>query len=128
MKKSVLEIYALAACLVSLMFLLVSTATGSNALFRIFLPSVTVGGWAYERAMNDEQFLQSLPHDRPAVQASEIPRLRKEALESALRSERRNGLGSFLQSLMYMLAAGVVFWLHWRIGRRERSNAIASAG
>jgi hypothetical protein len=128
MRKSALEIYAFAVCLVSVVFLLVSAAIGSNELVRVFFPSVTVGGYVHEQSMSDAQYLRLLPQNQPAPQTSEIPRLRREALESALRSERQNGLSAFLQSLMYVVAAGVVFRLHWRIGRRERLNAIVSAG
>jgi hypothetical protein len=39
-----------------------------------------------------------------------------------LRSERHDGLRSFLQSLMFTIAAGLVFWLHWTLARRERAK------
>jgi hypothetical protein len=124
MKRNALEIYALAACLVSMVFLLVSSALSSIELLRTVLPSVTVGAYAYERSASDERYLASLSQNQPAPPASEVPRLRREALESALRTERRNASSSFVQLLPWVLAAGVAFRLHWKIGRRERLNAI----
>ena len=127
MKKDLLEVYALAACFASMIFLVVSVAMCLYDFIQVVVPSVTVSGYAYERSMSDEQFLQSLPQGRPAPDPSTISRLRGEALEGALRSERHDGLKSFLQSLMFTIAAGLVFWLHWRLAQRERAKTAAAA-
>jgi hypothetical protein len=98
-----------------------------NEFLQFIAPSVTVSGYAYERSMSDEQFVQSLPQGRPAPEPSTISRLRSEALESALHSERHDGLRSFLQSLMYAIAAGLVFRQHWILAQPERAKT-ATAG
>jgi hypothetical protein len=126
-KKNLLEVYALAACFASMIALIVSAPMCLYELLQFVSPSVTVSGYAYERSMSDEQFLQNLPQGRPAPEPSTIARLRREALESGLRSERHDGLRSCLQSLMYTIAAGLVFWLHWRLAQRERARAAATA-
>jgi hypothetical protein len=126
-KKNLLEVYALAACFASMIFLVVSVAMCLYEFLQVVAPSVTVSGYAYERSMSDEQFVQSLPQGRPAPDPSTVSRLRREALESALRSERHDGLRSFLQSLMYTIAAGLIFWLHWRLAQRERAKTAAAA-
>jgi hypothetical protein len=126
-KKNLLEVYALAACFASMIVLVVSVPMCLYEFIQFIAPSVTVSGYAYERSMSDEQFVQSLPQGRPAPDPSTISRLRSEALESALRSERHDGLRSFLQTLMYAIAAGLVFRLHWRLAQRERAKAAAAA-
>ena len=125
-KRNVLDVYAFAACFASLLFLVVSVATCLNEFLRIVAPSVTVSGYEHWRSMSDEQFLQMWPHDRPAPEPSTVARLRTEAWESALSSEQHNGLQSFLQSLMYIVAAGFVFWRHWRLAQRERAAAASA--
>ena len=127
MKQNVLEIYALAGCFTSMIFLLVFGATCLYQCLQIIAPSVTVGDYAYQRSMSDEQFLQSWPQGRPVPEPSTIARLRRESLEHALRSERYDGRKSFLQSMMFMIAAGLVFGLHWRVARRERVRTARSA-
>jgi hypothetical protein len=77
--------------------------------------------------MSDERFLQSLPKDRPASEPSTISERRREEWESALRSERHDGLRMFLQSLMYAIAAGLVFGLHWSLAQQERTKTAVSA-
>jgi len=120
------EGYALAACFVSMIFLVVSVSICLYKFLQIVAPSVTVSGYALERSMTDERFMETWPQNRPEPEPSAIARLRKEDLESALRSERHDGLNSFLESLMYAVAAGLVFRLHWRLAQRERATAAAS--
>jgi hypothetical protein len=126
-KKNLLEVYALVACFASMIFLVVSVAICLYQFLRIVEPSVTVGAYAYEQSMSDEQFLQAWPNGRPAPEPSTISRLRRESLESALRYERHEGLRSFLQSLMFAIAAGLVFRLHWALAQREHAKAAAPA-
>jgi len=125
MKKNLLEIYALTVCFASVMFLIVTVAMCLYEAVRITAPSATVSGWTYERSLSDDAFLATRPQGRAAPEASTLPRLRSEALKNALDSERHDGLQSFLQSLMYAIVAGVVFWLHWRLARRERLHSTA---
>ena len=120
------ELYALAVCFASMIFLIVTVSICLYEALRIVAPSVTVSGYTYERSLSDDAFLQSLPRDTPPPEPSTIAKLRSEALQSALRSERHDGLKSFLQSLMYAIAASVVFWLHWRLARRERLHSTTS--
>jgi hypothetical protein len=126
MKRNLLEVYALAACLAAVIIVVVSVAMSSYEALRIVAPSVTIPGYEYERSLSDDLFLQARGN-LPVPQPSEIPRLRKEAFDATLRTERHDGLRSFLQSLMYTMAAGLVFWLHWRLALREREISRASA-
>jgi hypothetical protein len=124
-RKNLLEIYALTVCFASVMFLIITVAICLYQAVRIAAPSVTVSGWTHERSSSDEAFLSTWPQGRPLPEATTLPRLRSEALRSALDSERHDGSQSFLQSFMYAIVAGVVFWLHWRLARRERLHSTA---
>jgi hypothetical protein len=48
-----------------------------------------------------------------------------EAFERALRAERHNGMNMLLVSLMFTIAAGVVFRLHSTLAQREHETALA---
>ena len=120
-----LELYALTVCFASVMFLIVTVAMCLYEAVRIVVPSATVSGWTYERSLSDEAFLSTWPEGRPVPEASTLPKLRSDALRTALDSERQNGLKSFLQSVMYALVAAVVFLVHWRLARRERLQSTA---
>ena len=127
MKKNLGEVYALAACFASLIVLIVSGAMTAYELMRIAIPSATVRSYSYEQTRSDERFLQSWPQNQPVPAPADVPRLRRELWEETLRTERHDGVRSFLQLAMYALAAGVVFSLHWRLWRRERLKSIACA-
>jgi hypothetical protein len=126
-KRNTLEVYALVACFVSMIILIVSTAMSMNDFLRVVAPSVTIGAYAHEASRSDEEFMQSWPQGRPAPEPSTLSRLRKEGFERALRAERHDGLKSFLQTLMYAIAAGLMFRLHWSLAHREHIETAASA-
>ena len=126
MKRNFRELYALAACFASMIVLVVSVSMDLFEALRIVVPSVTISSYAYERSMSDEAFLQSLPQGSPRPDPSTISRVRRDALASAIRSERHNGLSSFLQSLMYTIAAGLAFGLHWSLAKREQTTRSGS--
>jgi hypothetical protein len=126
-RKNLLELYALATCFAAVLFLLVSMAWSSYSFVRIGAPSVTLSGYTYERGQSDEQFMQSWPSGRPVPSPSEIPRLRQEALNIAIRSERHDGFSDLLLWLMFASAAAVAFWFHWRLALQARENGRITA-
>jgi hypothetical protein len=127
MKKNLAEVYALAVCFASLIVLLVSAAMTSYELVRIAFPRATVRDHVYERTRSNELYLRSWPQNQPVPSPSEVERLRQELWDHTLQTERHDGLRSFLQQVMYALAAAVAFALHWRLWRRERLKSIACA-
>jgi hypothetical protein len=121
MKKNMIEAYALTACFAAVIFLVVSGAICLYQFLRVIEPSVTVDSYTRERGISDEVYLQTWPEKVPKPEPSAVPRLRLEAFERALRAERHSGLDALLQSLMFAIAAALVFWLHWRLAQREHA-------
>jgi hypothetical protein len=125
-KRNFRELYALAACFASMIVVVVSVSMALFDALRIAAPSVTVSGYTYQQSMSDDAFLQGWPRDRPRPDPPTISGLRREAFENAIRSERHEGLSSFLQSLMYTIAAGLAFGLHWSLAKREQTTPAGS--
>jgi hypothetical protein len=121
-KKNMLEVYAFAACFVSMIVVIMSTSLCLYGVIRITAPSVTVAGHTREWTMSNDQFLKTWAQGRPKPDASTTLRMRTEAWESALRTERHDGRTFFLQTLMFAVTAGLVFLFHWRIGTRQRAT------
>jgi hypothetical protein len=107
--KNMLEVYALAACFVSMIIVIVSTSECLYGVLRMLGPSATVTSYAHERSIGDDQFLKAWPKDQPKPEPSTISQLRTEAWASDLRIERHEGLTSFLKSLTYAITAGLVW-------------------
>jgi hypothetical protein len=122
MKKSLIEIYALAVCFASIFFLIVWAAAGLHGTLRAVRPAMTMDGYTYERSLSDEAFMQTWPKERPSPDPSSVPGLRKAAYEQALQIEQRAGLHNLVSSLTYLLAAGLAFSLHWKLAQREHAT------
>jgi hypothetical protein len=127
MKKTLLEIYALAACFALMIFLVVSIPMCLFEILRIIAPSATVSAYTQERSASNERFLESWPQGRAVPEPSALPRLRQEAFNLALRSEQHDGVVAFLRSLMYVIVTGSVFALHWQLAQREGVKTAAAA-
>jgi hypothetical protein len=127
MKKSLIEIYALLVCFASIFFLLVNTATALYGGLRAVQPAMTVDDYAIQRSASDEAFMQGWPKELPAPAASEIPGLRKALYDRALAAEQRGGLHVFISSFAFVIAAGLIFGVHWQLAQREHVEAAVSA-
>jgi hypothetical protein len=127
MKKSLIEIYALLVCFASIFFLIVNTATALYGGLRAVQPAMTVNDYAIQRSTSNEAFMQSWPKDLPAPAVSEIPALRKALYDQALATEQRGGLNVFISSFAFVIAAGLVFGVHWQLAQREHAEPAVSA-
>ena len=127
MKKTLVEIYALLVCFASIFIVIVNAATGLYSAVRATQPTITVDGYAYRRSLSDEDFMQAWPQQSAKPHPADVPALRKAAYAQALDIESRGGLNVFISSFMYVVAAGLVFGLHWRLAQRENATLAASA-
>lgn len=132
MKRSILEIYALAVCFVTLICFVVALGIGIYDLIQIMNPAFTLNPYEYERHQSNEGFqvapsreLRGLSPAVPAEEArpseEEIARRREESYQAALRSEKRRGLQSLTIVAIVMVIDLSVFAVHWLLARRARS-------
>ncbi len=136
MKKSMLEIYALAVCFIALVCFVVVLGIGLYDLIQIASPEFTLNAYEYERHQSNENFrgpsgrqLRSIapaipiePTERPE---EEVSQQREESFQAALRSERRRGLQSLLQIMIVLVIDVLVFVPHWLLARSTGSASMA---
>ena len=102
MKKSILEIYALAVCFVALVCFVIMLGIGTYDLIQIANPEFTLNAYEYERHQSNEAFRRSprveLRGIAPGVSVEptepseeKLTRQREESYQAALRAERRGG-------------------------------------
>jgi hypothetical protein len=129
MKKSLLEIYALAVCFVTLICFVVALGIGIYDLIQVANPEFTVNPDEYERHQLNEGFQRNptlrglspaVPLEAPQISDEGISEQREQSYQSALRSERRRGLQSLTIVGIVMLIDLCVFSIHWILGRRAR--------
>ncbi len=137
MKKSILEIYALAVCFVALVCFVIVLGIGVYDLIQITSPEFTINVYEYERHQSNEAFRGSpgrglrgiapgIPIEPTERPEEEVTQQREESYQAALRSERRRGVQSLIQIGIILVIDVLVFLPHWLLARRRRVASIVS--
>jgi len=137
MKKSMLEIYALAVCFIALVCFVVALGIGLYDLIQIASPEFTLNAYEYERHQSNENFRGSpgrvlrgafapgIPIEPTERPEEEVSQQREESFQAALRSERRRGLQSLLQIMIVLVIDVLVFVPHWLLARSTGAASMA---
>jgi len=127
MKKTLLEVYALAVCFFVVACFVVALGVALYDLVQIGDPDFTLGRYRYDLLQTNEAFREApgeIPGkneaDRKAMPDDQVTRRREAAYALALGSERREGEQSLLRVIIVMLIDAVAFLIHWRIAKRAR--------
>ena len=137
MKKSILEIYALAVCFVALLCFVIALGIGVYDLIQIANPEFTLNVYEYERHQSNETFIGSPgralrgiapgisvePTQRPE---EEVTQQREESYQAALWSEGRRGMQSLIQMVIVLVIDVLVFVPHWLLARRTKAANMVS--
>jgi len=140
MKKSMLEIYALAVCFVALVCFLIALGIGVYDLIQIANPEFTINVYEYERHQSNENFevvrgfpgralggiAPGIPVEPSQQPEEEVTQQREESYQAALRSERRRGMQSLIQIMIILVIDVLVFVPHWLLARRTRASSVVS--
>jgi len=121
MKRTLVEVYALAVCFVTLVCFVIAMGIGIYDLITIANPEFTMSSYAYERHQSNEAFSRDWPKEKPLPAGEELTKLREESYKAALRSEKRDGVQSLTRVMIIVSIDIVVFAIHWLIGRKARS-------
>tara|TARA_B100000768_G_C11211800_1_gene346359 strand:- start:142 stop:546 length:405 start_codon:yes stop_codon:yes gene_type:complete len=127
MKRTLLEIYALLVCFVSVVCFSVWLGIGLYSLIGVLSPETTVDSWVYQRHQSNEKFSAVSPmtinpfenQDRIEKQ-EQLPEntLTKNRLDSyvqALKAEVRSNTQSILRSVIVTVISMLLFLVHWRL-------------
>jgi hypothetical protein len=127
--KSKLEVYALAVSFAAVVCLVISAGIGGYALIKIMQPELTLEKWDYNKYQSNDAFWESMqrrtsqeqkPDQRPAEE--DLTKRRLESYSRALSVERRGGVQTLMQSVIFFLAGAITLFVHWRIARRARQE------
>ena len=140
MKKSILEIYALAVCFVALLCFVIALGIGVYDLIQITNPEFTINVYEYERHQSNEAFdtvrgspgrafggiAPGIPIESTQRPEEEVTQQREESYQSALRSEGRRGMQSLIRIVIILVIDVLVVVPHWLWVRRTRIAGLAS--
>ena len=121
MKKTLIEIYALAVCFVTIICFAVSLGVGLYDLLEISNPEFTLKAFKYEKHQTNDAFTKSWKKKRiNKYSEEEITAKREESYRVALTTESRNAMQSFIRAFIIILIDLIIFFIHWKLAGRER--------
>jgi hypothetical protein len=114
MKRSAIQIYALAVCFATLMCLVVSLGIGLYDGVQMAFPGFTLSAWQpYE---SNSQYVLFWP-DKKDLPDEQITKLRENAYRDALYGERHAAMQSLVFVSILLLIDIVVYAVHWKLAR-----------
>jgi hypothetical protein len=122
MKKSLLEIYALAVCFVTIICFAVVLGIGMYDFLEMAKPELTLKSYQYQKHQTNEAFTRSWSKKKRRPSEAEITKMREKSYTVALEAERRDAVQSFIRVLIIMIIDLVIFLIHWRLGKRARES------
>ncbi len=129
MKKTILEIYALAVCFLTVICFVVCLGIAGYSIVQISKPEFTMNSYQYDRYQSNDAFWMDCmgPHcsvgEKTRVRPSEaeLDKKRTQAFAQAITSEQRGGGQTLVKTLIVMLVDALAFGIHWLIARRARA-------
>ncbi len=132
MKKSILEIYALAVCFFTVTCFVIALGTALYAIVGVANPSFTLNSYQYAQFQSNDAFWKNcgmahclggngVAEERPSE--ADLTKKREEAYSRALDVEARGSEQTLLKCLLILLVDAGVFAGHWVMGRRARATS-----
>lgn len=131
MKKSILEIYALAVCFMGVVAIVISLSTGIYDLIEISSPDFTIDQWQYEQHSSNDKFWENYPNRYPSkLNGSEVTKpseekltqMRNDSYNVVLKNEQRSGTQSLVQTVIIFILSSIVFFFHWKIFNKTQKE------
>ncbi len=134
MKKSKLEIYALAICFVTVVCAAVSLGIGIWGFIELTNPEFTMNSHEYERYQSNDKYFSTYsyrygsPVDNNVKNLSEEEKTKKRLADYsvALKAEKHGGAQTMVRVLIIIVINVIVFMTHWIIARRARETNVAA--
>lgn len=140
MRRTLVEIYALAVCFFSVACFVITLGIALYDLVEIATPAFTLDAREYERHQSDQAFLQSggtttrivrveggerIEETRPAPDSTDLTKKREESFQRALAAERRGAGQSLVRAGIILLISCLVFMLHWQLAKNNQRGTDA---
>lgn len=125
LKKSLLEIYALVVCLITLVCIVFISGAGIYNIISIASPRLTIAGYTYSKYISNDGYKYEYGKEREDLKGlseEEVTKKRTAALEVALIEEQRSAGSELIKNVIALLLNSIVFAFHWVLAKRARLN------
>jgi len=130
MKKSIVEIYALAVCFATIGCFVIALGVAIFDVIQIANPEFTLSSHEYNRHQSNDQYIEfgrnspdqydNDKKDKKGPSDEELTKRRLESYRQVIQAERRDAFQGITKALIIMIIGVVFFIAHWRIARRAR--------
>lgn len=134
MKKTALEIYALAVCFFTVACFVIVLGLAAWHIVELSAPNFTIRSDDFQRHESDDAFREWLVSqhtcgDRNATlyvppEGSALTTARERSLAKILHAERRRALQDLVQNFFILCINAVVFAFHWKVAALVRQNVV----
>ena len=127
MKKTILEIYALAVCFFTVGCFIVTIGMALWDVVEISAPEFTISNSSYQCHQTDQDYRRCFSSERqysrektPEIfpEGQGLTDKRTNAYERILKQERRQALQSVVQKFIILIVNASVFFFHWRVAMK----------
>lgn len=134
MKKTILEIYALAVCFLALACFIVLLGFAIWNLIGLTAPSFTINQQQYDCHLSEQAYEDCISvewlysrefNPKPVPQGAALRAARQASYADLLRSEQRQSLQGLTLQLAMLAIVSLAFLGHWLLARRCRDSAAA---
>ena len=131
MRRSILEIYALAVCFFAVACFVVTTGFLLWDIVRFAAPNFTIEAYTWDCHQTDEAYkecyghLHSLTEERTGdvfPTGAALSDKRQRDYDSNLRKHKREALQGIVKSSIIVILDILIFLFHWRIAARAREH------
>ena len=123
MKKSLLEIYALAVCFVTITCFAIFLGVGIYDIIKLSAPAFTMKSYDYEYHQTNEKFTGNWKEEKREKYSEEkITKLREEAYQVVLEKEQSDAIQSLIRILIIISIDIIIFLIHWSVAKKARNS------
>lgn len=133
MKKTILEIYGLAICFITVICFMVVSGIAIYKLLAVAKPDFTLDSWQYSMHQSNDAYwsqrsmpppmAEPLPKKLERPPENELTRQREDSYRRVLAAEQRDSFQTLVKCLIVLLIDAAAFMMHWVIARRARATA-----
>jgi len=130
MKKSLLELYALAVCFFTVACFAIALGIGLYAVIGVADPAITLNSYTYSQHQTNDAYWQGCagrycaPDDKKVrPPEAEVTKQREASFARELSNERRNEVQTLIKCFIVIFVDLFIFLFHWVLARRARNAA-----
>ena len=132
MKKSILEVYALAVCFTAIICFVVALGISIYDFIQIVNPEFTLSSYKYNRHQSNDAFWAgtgdcgSDDKEKQRPNEEELTKKRLTSYQHAIKAERRDAFQSITLASIILAIDTILFLVHWRVAKRARESNVAT--